>query len=67
METRLRRRRPPSSAAFASNLLLPPPLLRFFIKSTRLVQLAVHLFLFSLNLNSYVCFYVGSVCTVLLV
>jgi hypothetical protein len=28
--------------------------------------MAVHLFLFSLNLNSYVCFYVGSVCTVLL-
>ena len=28
--------------------------------------MAVHLFLFSLNLNSYVCFYVGLVCTVLL-
>jgi hypothetical protein len=26
----------------------------------------VHLFLFSLKLNSYVCFYVGSACTVVL-
>jgi hypothetical protein len=28
--------------------------------------MAVHLFLFSFDFNSYVCFYVGSLCTVLL-
>jgi hypothetical protein len=28
--------------------------------------MVAHLFLFSFNFNSYVCFYVGSVCTVLL-
>jgi len=28
--------------------------------------MAVHLFLFSIGFNSYICFYVGSVCTVLL-
>ena len=50
----------------SSNLLLPLPLLRFSIKSTHLVQLRCTFFLFSLNLNSYVCFYVGSVCTGLL-
>ena len=50
----------------SSNLLLPPPLLQFSIISTHLVQLRCTFFLFSLNLNSYVCFYVGSVCTVLL-
>jgi hypothetical protein len=28
--------------------------------------MVAHLFLFSFNFNSYVCFYVGSLCTVLL-
>ena len=67
---------PKGEFVLSSNVLLPPPLLllRFSIKSTRLYLvsrlsslpssgLACTFFLFSLNLNSYVCFCVGSVCT----
>ena len=73
------RRRANAAAAAAA---LPPPSLQIrsafggegapsflsLLSSPPIISsgVMVHLFLFSFNFNSYVCFYVGSLCTVLL-